>query len=300
MTNVCVLLNPAAGRGESARRLDEIKTAFARIGATELFETTSRGDEERLTVAAIDRGFRTIVVAGGDGTCARVADAILRSGKPCRLALIPTGTGNDFAKTLGLTGLSAGAIADLVGRGDTTTSIDVGLADGHYFINSCGFGFDPSVLAATQKVRFLKGDAVYMYSALGQLFSYRGTDVSVDGDAAAKPQRMLMVTVSNGRWLGGAFKIAPNASVLDGKLDACFFGDSNVLERALLFVGALRGTHLEMRGVSSAKVQNLSLTFPTPPSMEIDGELRTARSARVRIQCVPLALSVLAAPRAVR
>ena len=66
-----------------------------------------------------------------------------------------------------------------------------------------------------------------------------------------------------------------------------------------LFIGALRGTHLDMRGVSSAKVQDFSLRFPAPPSMEMDGELRTARSATVRIQCVPLALWVLAAPGAV-
>jgi diacylglycerol kinase family enzyme len=109
---------------------------------------------------------------------------------------------------------------------------------------------------------------------------------------------MLMITVSNGRYLGGAFKIAPQATVLDGKLDACFFSDSNVVERARLFFGALRGTHLGMRAVSSAAVQELALTFAKPPSMEIDGELRTAKSTTVKLKCVPRALSVLAAPGA--
>jgi diacylglycerol kinase (ATP) len=109
-----------------------------------------------------------------------------------------------------------------------------------------------------------------------------------------------MVTVSNGRFLGGAFKIAPHASVLDGKLDACFFGDSNVLERLRLFIGAMRGNHLRMRSVTAATIDHLALSFESIPSMEIDGELRIARSRIVELKCVPRALSVVAAPNALR
>jgi diacylglycerol kinase (ATP) len=275
--------------------MGDIRKAFGRVGITALFETAGQGDEQRLALAACDRGFRTIVVAGGDGTCARVADAILKSDLPCRLALIPTGTGNDFAKTLGVDAYEPDQIADLVVRGDAI-EIDVGFADGYYFLNSCGFGFDASVLEASSRVRFLTGDAVYVYSALGQLFSYRGVDVSTNG--GVNGGRMLMVTVSNGRFLGGVFKIAPHASVLDGKLDACFIGNSNVVERVKLFVGAMRGTHLGMRSVSAANVQQLALTFPSKPMMEMDGELRQAKSATVDLKCVPRALSIIAAPGA--
>ena len=200
-------------------------------------------------------------------------------------------------KLLVLAGYSPSQIADLVVRGEATR-IDAGLADGYHFLNSCGFGFDASVLEASQRVRFLKGDAVYIYSALRQLFSYEGTDIEVGGVPGVRRQRMLMATVSNGRFLGGAFKIAPHASVLDGKLDACFFGDSNVAERVKLFVGAMRGTHLGMRSVSAASVQQLSLTFASNPLMEIDGELRRATSPTVELTCVPRALSVIAAPGA--
>src|SRR5258705_2557820 len=293
---VGIVVNPEAGRGKAGKLLPELRNAFSDLSPT-LLVTTSKGEEEALARQAIRDGATTIVAVGGDGTCSGAASAILNSGQSCRLAVIPSGTGDDFAKTLGVTGFTPAQVASLVQGGDAQR-IDVGLADDRYFLNSCGFGFDASVLEATQKVRFLKGDAVYIYSALGQLFSYQGAAVSVAGDAQVKPGRMLMITVSNGRWLGGAFKIAPDASVLDGKLDACFFGDSNVLERASLFIGALSGTHLHMRGDYSLTVQEFSLTFPAPPSMEVDGELRTARSATVRIQCVPLALSVLAAPRA--
>lgn len=274
-----------------------VRSAFAAHGINNVYESTAPGDEERLAARAVRDGVQTIVAVGGDGTCGRIANTILRSAAQCRLAVVPTGTGNDFAKTLGVSRYAPEQVADLVVRGEATR-IDVGLADGFYFLNSCGFGFDASVLEASNRVRFLKGDAVYIYSALGQLFTYRGMEVSANGAPGVKRGRMLMVTVSNGRYLGGAFKIAPHASVFDGKLDACFFGDSNVVERVRLFVGAMRGTHIEMPSVSAASVQQLALTFATSPMMEMDGELRRAGSTTVELKCVPRALSVVAAPGA--
>ncbi len=290
-------MNPAAGRGGIRASLPEIRDAFLARGQTTIVETTAPGEEEALTRQAISEGATTIVAVGGDGTCGRIANAILRANASCRLAVVPSGTGNDFAKTLGVDKHDALEIAALVERG-SETRIDVGLADGNYFINSCGFGFDASVLDATSRVRFLKGDAVYIYAALRQLFTYRGIEVAPRGAPGVTRGPMLMVTVSNGRYLGGAFKIAPRASVFDGRLDVCFFSDSNVVERVRLFVGAMRGTHLGMPSVKSVSVEELTLGFQSPAFMEMDGELRLARSKSLDIRCVPQALSVIAAPGA--
>ena len=279
--------------------LPRVHDAFHARGITATYETAAAGDEEKLATQAIQSGLRTIVAVGGDGTCSRVADAILRSGVPCRLGVVPSGTGNDFAKTLGVDEYTPEQVAELVARPGSSL-IDVGLADGRYFLNSCGFGFDASVLDASHRVGFLKGNAVYVYSAVRQLFSYRGMEVSTNGIVGATHGKMLMVTVSNGRYLGGVFRIAPNASVVDGRLDACFFGDSNVIERIKLFVGAMRGTHLEMASVTSAAVQRLTLNFSNSQSMELDGELRTSQSRTVELRCVPRALAVIAAPGALR
>jgi diacylglycerol kinase (ATP) len=297
MSRTCVIVNPAAGRGKARTRLALIIRAFAAEGITDVLETLAPGDEERVTLAALKQGFATIAVVGGDGTCARVANTILVEGASCSLAAVACGTGNDFAKTLGVLDLEPDRIAALCAQA-FRTRIDVGLVHDRYFLNSCGFGFDASVLEASNRVRYLKGDSVYIYSALRQLFTYRGVEVSVNGAPGVRSGSMLMVTVSNGRWLGGAFRIAPHASVLDGKLDACFLGDSNVIQRAKLFVRAMRGTHIGMPSVSTAGVQELSLTFPDNPLMEIDGELRRAQSRTVNVKCIPRALSVVAAPGA--
>jgi diacylglycerol kinase (ATP) len=279
------------------RAIPAIRAAFAAHDLTAVHETSAPGDEEILTRRSLDQGAETIVAVGGDGTCSRIADTIIRHGSSCALAVVAAGTGNDFAKTLGVAGLPPKRIAELVVRGEKT-AIDVGRADGIHFLNSCGFGFDPSVLEASNKVRFLKGNAVYIYSALRQLVDYRGVVVSASGAGGTASCRMLMVTVSNGKSLGGAFKIAPRASVIDGKLDVCFFADGNISTRLRLFLGALRGTHLDSPEAQGAQTPQLTLSFEDAPTMEVDGELRTARGRAVEIRCAPRALAVIAAPGA--
>jgi diacylglycerol kinase (ATP) len=257
-------------------------------------ETRAAGDEENLARAAIADGVDTIVVAGGDGTCTRVATAIIESGTRCRMGVIACGTGNDFATTLGLTRMSPTDIAGLLVRNEQT-AVDVGRASNHYFINTCGFGFDPAVLEATQHVKFLKGHSVYIYAALRQVFSYRAARMEVEG-AVRMSGESLMAVVSNGSHLGGAFHIAPNASLTDGKLDLTVFSDAGFFLRGVMFARALRGTHLQMDVVTTAQYADLVLHFAEPPMMEADGELRKAESSTVHVECLPKALCVVAAP----
>ena len=288
-----MIANPAAGRGRVRGIGAGIRASFAHTAT--ISETRNSGDEERLTRKVIGDGARIIVVAGGDGTCSRVASTIMNDDAKCSLAVIPCGTGNDFAKTLGVEKYTPAQIAELVNR-NQSARIDVGRADTNYFINSCGFGFVPSVLEATQGVRLLKGDAVYIYSALGKLFTYRGLGVSADPTADSDARKLLMLTVSNGRFLGGAFRIAPRASAVDGQLDFGFFGDCSLIDRVRVFAGALRGTHIGHPSVRTERARAMTLRFSTPPMMEVDGELRQARSRLVQIECLPRALNVIAAP----
>ena len=292
---VFVIVNPAAGRGGSLHQAAAFRDSLPDRVIAEIAFTRERGDEERLASLALNDRADVIVAVGGDGTCSGIASAILRSGNKCQFAIVPSGTGNDIAKTLGVNDQTPERIAALVSSG-VGSKIDVGLVDGRYFINSCGFGFDASVLEATQTVRFLKGDAVYVYSALRQLFTYRGINVSVDAIADAGADKMLMLTVSNGRFLGGAFRIAPHASVVDGELDIGFFGDTGLMGRVRIFAGAFRGTHVGLPSVKTKRVAEMTLRFPAPPMMELDGELRHALSSTVKIECVPRALNVIAAP----
>jgi diacylglycerol kinase (ATP) len=289
---ISVIANPVAGRGRARKLLPELQ---ALIGArTTVLETSQAGDEGRLANQAVLAGSRTIIAVGGDGTCSQIAGAILKSGRDCALAVLPCGTGNDFAKILGVANYTPRQIVSLVERHESQR-IDVGIAEGHYFINSCGFGFGASVLEGIKRVRLLRGNSVYVYSALRQLLTYRAIEVARSG-GAAQSRRMLMVTISNGRWLGGAFFIAPNASVQDGALNVAFFAESGAMERIRAFARALKGTHATLSSVATSMEESLSLRFRDKPAMEIDGELRYASSESVEVTCRPRALSVIGAP----
>ena len=269
--------------------------AFERANVRRIVETQAAGDEDALAQSALEAGVDTIVAVGGDGTCSGIARAVWTAGSACSIAVVPYGTGNDFAKTLGVEQRTPGDIAALVDR-DQATRIDIGLVDGRCFVNSCGFGFDASVLEATKSVRILKGNAVYIYSALRQLFTYRAMTVSVDSGQNADPRQILMLTVSNGQFLGGAFHIAPGASAVDGKLDVGLFSDPGVAGRVRMFAAAFRGKHVGLPSVETKRVTTMTLRFSAPPMIEVDGELKQARSATVSVECVPRALSVIAAP----
>ncbi len=289
-----LIVNPAAGRGRAAKALRRIERTFARERIVEIAMTEKSGDEQRRADSAISDGIETIVAVGGDGTCTRIANAILARQSSCRLAVVPVGTGNDFAKTLGTARLGYAAMARLC-TGSSIARMDVGKVDDLYFLNGCGFGIDPEILAASLNETWLRGSSVYIWSALRKLFTYPGLNVT-DSAHPGNSELRMMITVSNGRSLGGSFKIAPGASVCDGLFDVHTFRDAGAGRRLKIFVGALRGTHPDIDEVMFERRTSLSLGFDSPPKMEIDGELRQAKGKAVYVECIPGALSVVAAP----
>ena len=141
----CLIVNPAAGRGGARKDMPAIKRAFSAQGIDDIRLTERSGDEFGLASRAIREGMDTIVAVGGDGTVAKIAHAIVSEGSGCRLGLVPVGTGNDFAKTVGALGRGYDEIAALC-AGQSVATVDVCKVDEWYFINSCGFGIDPAVL----------------------------------------------------------------------------------------------------------------------------------------------------------
>lgn len=291
---VCVIVNPAAGRGRGARNLPAIREAFANAGITEVRLTEQREGERAVARRAIEEGFDTIVACGGDGTWGNVANAILAMGADdVRLGLIASGTGNDFAKTVEAPANDFNATAKLVADGHDTR-VDVGKVEDQYFLNITGFGFDIAVLEDIPKIPLLRGDAVYIVSALRQIIGYGGVDIDIVTSARTRGKlKHLMLVIANAKNFGGAFKIAPNASLSDGKLDAIAIYDAPAMKRLGLFAAAVKGTHVLKPGVSVEQSAKFSLTFNAPPAYETDGEYRQAKTAEVEVMCVPAALRVV-------
>jgi diacylglycerol kinase (ATP) len=295
MARVCVILNPASGRGRGGKAAPAIRAAFADVGVTEVRLTSGRGDEAVQARRAIDDGFDTLVACGGDGTWSQVANAILGTGagRSVRLALVAAGTGNDFAKTVGVPARDFRTTARLcVDGGDSV--VDVGRVGDKHFLNVTGFGFDIAVLEDIERIAWLKGDLLYLYSALRQLFNYHGVDIGITTARKQRPpHRHLMLIIANARNFGGSFRIAPAASLSDGKLDAISIHDAPPLARVRLFAAATKGTHVMAPEVIVEQSPSFTLRFAEPPAFELDGEYHQAPSNEVVVECVPRALRVV-------
>ena len=293
-----VLWNPASGRGRGAELYPKLRAAFEARGITDFVQTQHAGDESRLVQEAIRDGIQTLVVAGGDGTWGKCAVALAQAGSPARMAFVAAGTGNDFAKNLRAPARDIAAMAALVASGGVERRVDLGRVDDRWFANVAGFGFDVEVLMATQGARVLRGPAVYIAAALGQLFSFGGIPVSIRGVASifAARRPRLMLVFANGKEFGGAFRIAPMAQVDDGKLDAVVFEDGVKLGRLPLLARALRGTHIGHPKVFHKAGASFELEFDSPPAYELDGDLHLAPSRVVTVASLPGVLRVLDAP----
>lgn len=293
---VYVVFNPHSGKGRGAGVVAPFLAALREAGVERVEHalTGKPGDEAALTTEALARGFRRVVAVGGDGTWSNVGNAILRAGRPAQLGLVPAGTGCDLAKSLGIPPRDLLACARIVAAGRART-IDVGRVEDRYFLNVAGFGFDIAVLEQTSRVRWLGGHMLYLYCALSQLFAFPGFSVEMRTDGGP-PARLdlLMLVVANARVFGGGFRIAPDAELGDGRLDAVWFGNMGSAGRLSALVRLLRGTHREMAEVSTARAPAFRLAFPSPPAYETDGEWNRARSAELVLSTVPAALSVLA------
>jgi YegS/Rv2252/BmrU family lipid kinase len=270
--------------------------------------TQAPGDERALADRAIGEGYDVVVAVGGDGTWSSVADRILASGrKDVALGILPSGTGNDFGRNFGydprspqsaVRVLAAGNIRQVdVGRVDSPSAHDLrpDVFEPHYFLNVVGFGFDIAVIDAAAKARFLRGELLYKVTALQQLSRFRGFDLELD--AAGGERRTghhLILTVSNGRYFGGGFPIAPNAMVTDGLLHACLIRDASPFRRFQLFNKAEKGRHLGSPEVDIVSDTGYRLTFAAPPRFEVDGDVRQAQNATVELSVIPGGLKVVA------
>jgi YegS/Rv2252/BmrU family lipid kinase len=225
-----------------------------------------------------------------------VGNAILASGRPAELGLIPGGTGCDLAKSLGIPSRDVRACCRIVLEG-ATRAIDVGRVEGKHFLNIAGFGYDVAVLEDSWSVGYLEGSLLYLYCALRQLGSYRGFGVATEVEGRELDRReMLMVIVANARIFGGGFKIAPWAELDDGRLDVLSFANMGLLGRVSALLRLLAGRHASHPQVSRESARRLVFRFDQPPTYETDGEWNQARGRELMVEAVPRALRVRVPP----
>ena len=292
-----VLVNPAAGRGRRKSRLkDYLKRLEKHIGPFDPVYTSHAGDETRILDTALSRGVEKIISLGGDGTWSETANRVLANGRgrDVSVGFLPVGTGNDFGKSIGIRHENIDAVMRAIAD-DTTRTVDAGKVNDRYFLNVVGMGFDIAVIDDAAKTPLLRGDALYKFCALKQLFRFPGVRLGI-AEGSNSPDtwlEVLMLTISNANYFGGSFHIAPRASLVDGKVDLVAIHDAAPLTRARLFDIVGKGKHEGHDKVTFRTAVSFSIHFQGTLRYEADGEVYSSTSPLV-VMSVKNALKVCA------
>jgi len=295
-TPVPLFLNPVAGRGRARGRLARIRQIFDDAGVrVEVHESTGVGDVEARVRAAVADGATGLVVAGGDGSICEAVNGILAVGGAA-LGVIPTGTGNDFAKACGITLAWEDATRALAGRiaaGRPFRRIDAGRMNGRYFANGAGVGFDAKVTQVARSIRWPTGDLVYLIAILRCLAAGIATPaltISAPGFDWRGP--VTLANVANGPWIGGMFHIAPMADNGDARFELLIAHPVTRRRLLALLPKLIRGRHVEELEITHAMVTRVVIEADTPLPAHVDGEvIEPAR--RFEIELLPGVLEIL-------
>jgi YegS/Rv2252/BmrU family lipid kinase len=296
VSHAFVILNPAAGRGAGRRAKDPVVRAFRHEGWTvELQESRAPGQATALAAEATRRGERCVVAVGGDGVAHEVANGLLAEGSSASLAVVPVGTGNDFAKLLGVhrhdIPRAVARIATAVAR-----RFDAGRALGEYFINTLGFGFGPAVVRTRNAMPRLKGFLSYLIPVFKTFATFQPPLFEVRAESQVVRGNMMMVEVCNGTTAGGAYRFAPDADPADGRLDVCLIRKVSLPRFIAALPRVMRGTHVGMKEVVMVRSRKLVIRSPDEPLlMHLDGELRESGVRECTVTVQPRCLTVLVA-----
>ena len=300
-----VILNPASSAGRTGRRQAGILAAIERhLGREFSLCVTKRPDQATSSAREASlRGAKLIIAVGGDGTIQEVVNGMMKAGRPPdrrpQLGIINAGTGHGFAQSVGLpagiddqcAGIALGAVRRIdIGR---ATSVNGrGQRAERYFVNECQAGIGGRVVERVQGgYKKLGGFLAFGLATLTAALSYpnRSIRFSVD-DGPEYEGEFLGIVAANGNVMAGGMRLAPQATVEDGRLDILFMHGQLLPERLRNFPKIYSGTHLASPKFSCLRGRSISLASREPVPFEADGEMFGYLPCRIEV--LPSALEL--------
>jgi len=286
-----VIANPFSGTSRQRLTGEEAAGLLRKMGHEVTVHLTSGpGDATVQAGRAVDR-CDLVVAVGGDGTVHETATGLVGTG--CPLAVLPSGSGNDFAAGIGCATLDEGlaAIADGQDR-----ALDVCALDGEVFVNSLGLLASGLVSGRAAGLWRWLGGARYTLAAVATLVNYRGQDVvweiDRDGGAETISGRFFFAEICNGPLTGGGFRFAPDARYDDGLLDACLIRPVGPMAGLKLLPAASLGERRDHESISVIQCPRLVFTCAEPVAVHLDGEPKVIPAGRHTIEVLSEKLKV--------
>jgi len=289
------LVNPASDNGATGRRWPQLAHSAATLGLDgDALFSERPGHLTELARGAADEGADLLVVVGGDGSVNEVANGIAQ--RDVALAVIPRGTGRDFARSHAIPRKLERAV-DIALNG-AIREIDLGRV--HYrswagadevrwFANVASVGMSGAIAQrANDTTKALGGKISYLLATLNVFARWEVGDVDVSVDEHVREGRMHDVIVANGRYLAGGMIICPEAEVDDGVFDVLLIGDLTKRDLLLTLPKTYRGTHLPHPKAEVIRGAVVKVDAPSPLPVELDGE--QPGTTPVRFELVPRAL----------
>jgi diacylglycerol kinase (ATP) len=301
VSKTTVILNPSAGRGAGARLSPQIAAWLQNCGLDfALVTTTGPGHATALARDAVVQGQERVIAVGGDGTANEVLNGLLQArNKPdgTALGIIPIGTGNDFAFGAGVP-LDLQAACQAVARGQSRL-LDVGCmqADNEqarFFGNGVGVGFDAMANIESRKIKRLRGSLLYLVAVIRTLaFYYHAPQTTLRIDSEELVQPCLMISVMNGRRMGGAFYMTPDSQMDDGLLDLCVAAKVSRSKMIAFVPRFMRGTHTTDPDVTMSQGRKVTVVADSPWAAQVDGEIYGVGAKRFEVELVPRQLRLI-------
>ncbi len=270
---VKVVVNPMAGRGRAARAIPAICRVLENGKADfDIYVTKGPGDAITAARKAADEGYQVVAAAGGDGTANEVANGI--AGREAVLGVIPCGSGNDMAISLGVPRDVERACRVLLGG--NVRKRDLGRVIDRYFVNAVGVGFDATVARmATDRLRWLpvRGAPLYVIAVLRTLAEYRACEMIVTVDEKVMTVRPLLVAVGIGKTYAGGMKIVPDAEPDDGLYDICIIDAMGSMETLYNLPRVFTGSHTKVEKATMLRGRYVCIRSSAPVPLHMDGEV---------------------------
>lgn len=293
MRPVKIVLNPYAGRWKAKASINQLKETLIALDIPfDLTVTERPGHGIAVARAAAETGFGMIVAAGGDSTINEVVNGMaLAAGNGTTagtLGVIPLGTANDLAFTLGIPTDLRAACERL--RSGQPRTIDLCRVNDRYFVNNSAVGLEPTVTLEAEKITRVKGTVRYLVAALRVIMRNPAWYARIEWDDNHYVGSIVLVSVGNGARTGG-FYLTPNAKVDDGKLDFVFAPTMSRLALLRLLPQTFSGKHIHHPAVTYLQTTKLTIEIDETP-LHTDGEIITRRAKKLAYEIFPAALRV--------